>query len=143
MWRRACEASKLLCKARMISARILGNGYPTRSDSTGDRTTASERLLNRFRNDDNYWQGKAQTHFGLVLSGEKLVNDPGFRDSLLEEEPEAIGGEMEGAGLYAATREAKVDWILVKAICDWADGHKNDNAQTSAARNAAQNKSRQ
>jgi nucleoside phosphorylase len=103
----------------------------------GDRTTASERLLSLFRGADNVWSG-ARTHFGLVLSGEKLVNDPTFRDWLLKAEPEAIGGEMEGAGLYAATRDAKVDWILVKGICDWADGEKNDKAQALAAENAAQ-----
>jgi serine/threonine protein kinase/nucleoside phosphorylase/outer membrane protein assembly factor BamD (BamD/ComL family) len=103
----------------------------------GDRITSSERLLDRFRSGDNDWQG-AQTHFGLVLSGEKLVDDPAFRDWLLKTEPEAVGGEMEGAGLYAAARDAKVDWILVKAICDWADGKKDDVAQPLAARNAAQ-----
>jgi nucleoside phosphorylase len=103
----------------------------------GDRTTSSERLLDRFRSGDNDWQG-AQTHFGVILSGEKLVNKPAFRDWLLKTEPEAIGGEMEGAGLYAAARDAKMDWILVKAICDWADGTKNDDTQPLAARNAAQ-----
>ena len=102
----------------------------------GDRTTSSERLLDRFRSGDNDWQG-AKTHFGLILSGEKLVNDPAFRDWLLKTEQEAIGGEMEGAGLYAAARDAKVDWILVKAICDWADGKKNDDIQQLAAQNAA------
>jgi formylglycine-generating enzyme required for sulfatase activity/nucleoside phosphorylase len=103
----------------------------------GDRVTSAERLLDRFRSGDNDWRG-APTHFGLVVSGEKLVNDPAFRDWLLKNEPEAIGGEMEGAGLYVAARDAKVDWILVKAICDWADGKKNDDAQQLAARNAAQ-----
>ena len=40
-------------------------------------------------------------------------------------EPEAIGGEMEGAWkLYVACAYEKVDWLLVKAICDWADGQK-------------------
>ena len=104
--------------------------------SRGDRPTASARLLDRFRSADLEWKG-AKTHFGLVLSGEKLVNDPKFRDRLLKNEPEAIGGEMEGAGLYAVAHETKVDWILVKAICDWADGKKADNAQRSAAENAA------
>ena len=103
----------------------------------GDRATCADRLLDRFRSGDIDWKG-AKTHFGLVLSGEKLVNDPAFRDLLLEAEPEAIGGEMEGAGLYAAARDAKVDWILVKAICDWADGTKNDEAQLLAASNAAE-----
>ncbi|MCP4550220.1 MAG: hypothetical protein GY835_27480 [bacterium] len=103
----------------------------------GDRAMCAERLLDRFRSGDLDWDGTA-IHFGLVLSGEKLVNDPGFRDRLLQIEPEAIGGEMEGAGLYAAARDAKVDWILVKAICDWADGEKDDEDHSLAARNAAQ-----
>ena len=103
----------------------------------GDRATSAERLLDRFRSGDIDWQG-ASTQFGLILSGEKLVNDPAFLNRLLETEPEAIGGEMEGAGLYAAARDAKVDWILVKAICDWADGEKNDQAHPLAANNAAQ-----
>lgn len=105
--------------------------------SRGDRATCAERLLDRFRSGDNEWHD-AKTHFRLVLSGEKLVNDPDFRDRLLKIEPEAIGGDMEGAGLYVAARDAKVDWILVKAICDWADGKKNNDAQELAARNASQ-----
>ncbi len=103
----------------------------------GDRVTCSIELLRKFRAGDNDWKG-ASTHFGLILSGEKLVNDSSFREQLLQIEPEAIGGEMEGAGLYTAAYEAKVDWILVKAICDWADGNKNDTAQILAARNAAE-----
>jgi nucleoside phosphorylase/DNA-binding winged helix-turn-helix (wHTH) protein len=103
----------------------------------GDRVTASKRLLDRFRSADIDWKG-AKTHFGLVMSGEKLVNDPGFRTWLREVEPEAIGGEMEVAGLYAAAGDARVDWIMVKAICDWGDGHKNGDAQEQAAKNAAQ-----
>lgn len=103
----------------------------------GDRSMTSERLLDRFRSGDLDWQG-ANIHFGLVLSGEKLVNDPDFRDWLLQTEPEAIGGEMEATGLYTAARDSKTDWILVKAICDWADGNKNDGAQSLAAQNAAQ-----
>jgi nucleoside phosphorylase len=104
----------------------------------GDRTTASVLLLDRFRSADIDWS-EPQTHFGLVLSGEKLVNDPIFRDWLLRAEPDAIGGEMEGAGLYAAAHDTKVDWILVKAISHWADGQPvNNDAHTVAANNAAQ-----
>jgi len=47
---------------------------------------------------------------------------------------------MEGAGLYAACQVAKVDRLLVKAICDWADGNKSKNKSTNqqkAAANAA------
>ena len=103
----------------------------------GVRVNASTWLLDKFRSGDLDWQG-AKVRFGLVLSGEKLVNDLAFRTSLLKLEPEAVGGEMEGAGLYAAASDKKVDWILVKAICDWADGDKDDKAQPLAAHNAAE-----
>jgi nucleoside phosphorylase len=102
----------------------------------GDRVTCSTALLDRFRSGEMDWRG-APVHFGLILSGDKLVNDQAFRTQLLKHEPEAVGGEMEGAGLYAAASDAKVDWILVKAICDWADGNKDDKAQPLAAGNAA------
>lgn len=103
----------------------------------GDRTTASERLLDRFRSIDLDWSGPP-AHFGLVLSGEKWIDDPAFRQWLLTIEPEAIGGEMEGAGLYAAARDSRVDWILVKAIGHWADGNKDETIQAAVAGNAAQ-----
>lgn len=106
----------------------------------GDRPHASTWLLDRCRAAELKWK-EAKVRFGLVLSGEKLVDNLDFRDQLRALEPEAIGGEMEGAGLYVACHDAKVDWILVKAICDWADGHKNRNKtkrQALAARNAAE-----
>lgn len=113
----------------------------------GDRPPASPLLLDRFRSGILDWQPPAggagqppQVHFGPVISGEKLVDHQGFRDGLLRAAPDAIGGEMEGAGLYVAAHTRKVDWILVKAICDWADGFKaQDKAarQRLAARNAA------
>jgi nucleoside phosphorylase len=111
-------------------------GLQTGNVSRGDRVTASNRLLERFRDADIDYEGPKR-HFGLVLSGEKLVNDPNFLEQLCKLEPDAIGGEMEGAGLYVAASEEKVDWILVKAICDWADGSKDDSAQALAAKNAA------
>ncbi|MGB6688398.1 MAG: hypothetical protein WBE76_11200 [Terracidiphilus sp.] len=78
--------------------------------------------------------------FGVVLTGDKLIDNIDFRHQLRAFEPEAIGGEMEGAGLYVACQDKKVDWILVKAICDWADGSKTqdkDSRQQLAATNAA------
>lgn len=105
----------------------------------GERAAASHWLLDRFRTGRDSWHG-ADIDFGLVLSGDKLVDNPHFRDQLLRLEPEAIGGEMEGAGLYAAAQRNRVDWILVKAIADWADGNKGENKkanQALAARNAA------
>jgi tetratricopeptide (TPR) repeat protein/nucleoside phosphorylase len=70
---------------------------------------------------------------GQILSGDKLVDSLNFKQRLLERYPEAIGGEMEGAGLYAAAERAKIEWIIVKGICDWADGNKDKQYQRFAA----------
>jgi nucleoside phosphorylase len=105
----------------------------------GDRVSASIRLLDRFRHGELSWT-EARVKFGLILSGPKLVDNYDYRRQLQQLEPEAIGGEMEGSGLYDAAHLKKVDWILVKAICDWADGHKHKNKsqyQAIAAQNAA------
>jgi hypothetical protein len=40
---------------------------------------------------------------------------------------------MEGHASYAAAQGSRVEIVLVKAICDWADGDKNDRAQPFAA----------
>lgn len=105
----------------------------------GDRSPASIWLLNRMKAAEVSWRG-ATLRFGVVLTGEKLVDNLDFRTQLLGFEPEAIGGEMEGAGLYTACQDCKVDWILVKGICDWADGNKErdrEASQQTAAHNAA------
>ncbi len=105
----------------------------------GDRPQASPRLLARLRSGLMDWTGPA-VHVGLLLSGDKLVDNVDFRKQLRQLEPEAIGGEMEGAGLYAAAQRKRVDWIVVKAICDWADGQKGyqkGKRQRTAAENAA------
>jgi nucleoside phosphorylase len=110
-----------------------------RVSSRGDKASASSALLQQLRNAKLDWQ-MANVHFGLVLSGEKLIDDDEFVRELISDEPEAIGGEMEGAGLYVACLAAKKDWILVKAVCDWADGNKSEDKterQLKAARNAA------
>jgi nucleoside phosphorylase/tetratricopeptide (TPR) repeat protein len=107
----------------------------------GDKPHASPWLIDRLRVTNLSWdKSKAKVHLGVVLSGEKLVDNFDYREQLRKLEPEAIGGEMEGAGLYVACQNSKVDWILVKAICDWADGQKakdKDARQAMAARNAA------
>jgi nucleoside phosphorylase len=90
----------------------------------GDRVTASERLLGRCRAAVQDWDGP-KVHTGLVLSGEKLVDSPTFREQLISVSGgEAVAGEMEGAGLYASANARKIDWIIIKGISDWADGRK-------------------
>jgi nucleoside phosphorylase len=110
-------------------------------DATIQRGVIAEaglHLLNRFGNVHG-WEFRrpdnsiVEAKRGLILSGEKLVDSPTFKQCLLEKYPEAIGGEMEGAGLYSAAEREKVEWIIVKAICDWADGNKKKMYQNLAA----------
>lgn len=108
----------------------------------GDTPHASSAPLNWVRHAKLTWPSisNSKVEPGLVLSGDKLVDNIDYRNALSEVAPEALGGEMEGAGLYAACQVAKVDWLLVKAICDWADGNKSKNKSTNqqkAAANAA------
>lgn len=105
----------------------------------GPRPEASTWLLDRFKAGLFDWHGP-KVHFGLILSGAKLIDNESYRNLLLKLEPEAIGGEMEGSGLYASAHRKRIDWILVKAIGDWADGQKHQkklSRQQNAARNAA------
>jgi nucleoside phosphorylase len=103
----------------------------------GDRVRASERLLHRFKVGRHDWPPPPDVHFGLILSGSKLVSHKDFRNELLHVNPEAIGGEMEGASLSEVGNHKHVEWVLVKAICDWGDADKNDVNQKQAADNAA------
>ncbi|GAA0551134.1 hypothetical protein GCM10010172_36700 [Paractinoplanes ferrugineus] len=102
----------------------------------GDYVTPSVALLSRFRAVQHSWTRPPTVHFGPMLSASTLVNSRSLRDELVAQQPEAVGGEMEGAGVYAAAAHAKVDWIVVKAICDWGFG-KTDDFHLTAARNAA------
>jgi nucleoside phosphorylase len=104
----------------------------------GPITPSNPVLLNRFTNVPGWHftrpDGKVcKIHVDPILSGEKLVDDPKFKAELFNQYPQAIGGEMEGAGLCAATGRMGVPWILVKAISDWGDGKKHNKHQPLAA----------
>ncbi len=102
----------------------------------GDHVTPSPLLLSRFQAVRHAWTADARIHFGPMLSASTLVDSRSLRDELSQREPDAIGGEMEGAGVYAAAAHAKVDWIVVKAISDWGFARGYD-FHERAARNAA------
>lgn len=112
----------------------------SRIEPRGDKPHASARLVNLFEGAAQItWQG-SRVSFGTLLTGEKLVDNVDFRGALAKFDPSVIGGEMEGAGIYVACQENKVDWIVIKAICDWADGQKGKNKearQRKAAGSAA------
>lgn len=95
----------------------------------GQKIESSPKLLSMFRSAESGLISDAKMEFGVMLSGEKLVDSPTFVARLLEQEPEAIGGEMEGAGLVAIANRRQVPWIVVKAIVDWGKEKSANNGE--------------
>jgi len=98
----------------------------------GASPVAGAILLNRFSksNDWNYLlpnKKPANASPAALLSGEKLIDNAKFKNALTKAYPDADGGEMEGAGLFAAAHQKNVPWVVVKGICDFADGNKARN----------------
>ncbi|MBX3240813.1 MAG: hypothetical protein KIT80_23020 [Chitinophagaceae bacterium] len=95
----------------------------------GIEAPSSKILLNRFKNIKTTWEHflngniKAKLIPTRLLSGEELVDNLQHRNKLIKDNPDSKGGEMEGAGVYAAC-DGKADWIVIKGICDFADGDK-------------------
>ena len=125
-----------------------GGTWRVGTDSLGQPKTisrvlhvpSSPKLLGRFRDGILAWKEKEKIRLGPILSGPNLVDNIDYRNELLKLQPEAIGGDMEGSGLFGAAYNCNVDWIVVKAICDFADGKKHEDKearQQEAARNAA------
>ncbi|TCT19747.1 pentapeptide repeat-containing protein [Thiobaca trueperi] len=115
-------------------------------DLRDDKPPASQVLLNRFNHlrqscqaDPNACLNWPTVRFGTLLSGNKLVDNLDYRTSLLKLEKEAIGGEMEAVGIQLAAGRFNLDWIIVKAICDWGDGHKGTKNKEKDQKFAAQN----
>lgn len=110
----------------------------------GDKVTANPKVLDRLWDAAISWPESKEEGRPLpvlMLSGDKLVDNLEFRDQqLLLQSPEAEAGEMEGSGVYSATREYETPWIVIKAVSDYADGKKRENKQArqqKAAGNAA------
>jgi len=99
----------------------------------GPKQPSSTLLLNRFKNYSRGWVFTTSTGnisriiVGNLLSGEVLIDNQQYRDEILEAFPTAEGGEMEGAGLASSAHSLQKPWIVVKSICDFADGNKAKN----------------
>lgn len=104
----------------------------------GSKPEASNTLRNNFKNLRGWGYTlpngeEATLELCDILSGEKLIDNLNLRDQLVEEFQTAKGGEMEGAGLYAACQDKDVAWILIKSICDFADGNKGSGKKEKQA----------
>lgn len=104
----------------------------------GERLPAGVGLLQAVRiARDEADLSKFKVYEGLMLSGQKLVDDESFVRLLRSTYPDAIGGEMEGNALAASSIHDGRQWITIKGICDWGMD-KEDNWQAIAAERACQ-----
>ncbi len=81
----------------------------------------------------------SRMHFGDVASGQKVLKDQAPLANISSIFTKLVGAEMEGFGaaMAACDRDPPVQFLMVKAICDWADPDKNDAWQPYAADAAA------
>ena len=78
-------------------------------------------------------------HVGPVASAQAVIKHGSHLQAVGQFFTNLLGVEMEGVGAAHAAfnREVPVDFVLIKAICDWADEGKNDAWQPYAADAAA------
>ena len=133
----------VLVAQRLINYEISRVNSGKKPDTSRDSKPYSGKLLFNVFSSAIDWSHylsrtqKANVLKGDVLSGEKLIDNLEFCEKLKKMFPKAIGGEMEGTGLSSACINKDIhEWIIIKGICDWADGRKNKRAQPRAAESA-------
>ena len=106
-----------------VGAEVVYRGEPCVPDST---------LIKQCYKVQRIWKGKnfqdeeCFVEICPLVSGEKLVDNLALRDELKSHFKDARGGEMEGQGVSTACTNANKPWLLIKAICDFADGNKGE-----------------
>jgi nucleoside phosphorylase len=122
------------------SAKRLKDGLP---EYPGPQANSSGPLFEALQTILPEWLAQDAQHnradCGLLISESTLFNDKTARDAVAQRFS-ALGGEMECEGIMRWAHELKVDWLLVKAICDWGYNKQSPNkeaAQQLAARQAA------
>ncbi|KAF2193057.1 purine and uridine phosphorylase [Zopfia rhizophila CBS 207.26] len=78
-------------------------------------------------------QGDLRVHYGLIASGNQVIKDAKFRDSLNK----SLGGNMLCVEMEAAGLMNDFPCIIIRGICDYADSEKNKDWQEHAAAVAA------
>jgi nucleoside phosphorylase len=64
-------------------------------------------------------------HFGPIFSGDKVVASEHALDNLLALRLDALGVEMEGAGVALAAKHASKPFLMVRGVADYADDKKS------------------
>lgn len=82
------------------------------------------RLIASEWNYNNILGESTRVEYCPLLTGEKLVDNLERRNELKQKYQDYRGGEMEGMGIASTCEDKQKPWVIVKAICDFADGKK-------------------
>lgn len=74
-------------------------------------------------------------HVGAIASAEIYLADDDERDSIIDQLPDVLGGEMEAFDLV---RDLEVPWLFVKSVSDFGGNDTDRSFQPAAARMAAE-----
>lgn len=137
----------------LLATSIQQHGYsaikPNTTEDRGQKYSSSFTRFNLILEHSKLWcqspdaslgSRQCQVHTGTILSGDLLLNNFTRRQQLTSQYNDAIGLEMEGAGLGASIRHfsdqepfGKAFFIFAKSICDWGVG-KSDLHQLQSAK---------
>ncbi|XP_022808217.1 nucleotide-binding oligomerization domain-containing protein 2-like [Stylophora pistillata] len=103
----------------------------TKEQSIRTRTVVSRNFLNLVKNVADGWKAplknlerrEVEVHAGgEFLSGPEGINLDWRHAELFEAHPQAYAMELEGKELLTAAYDLRIEWLVVKAIADFADG---------------------
>lgn len=126
------------------SMKVIPGGVIARSNEMST-VQVNDRLIAAFTNVPTTWQRFqcnksdivterrfAKVHCGGIINGSILVADEIFRDRLLENYREAIGGEMEASMIlsirqtYQDINKKELGVIIIKGVADYGDSKKEE-----------------
>lgn len=120
------------------------SAYEDRRDQTSEKERYREELFQKIDNIDGEVPSdkdleKFDPKFSVkkLLSGETLRKDGGFTEQAGEIDRLITMVEMEASGFAISCELAKVDWMVFRGSCDYANVEKNDKWQRVAALNSA------
>jgi nucleoside phosphorylase len=132
--REACKCRNCLVKSDPVCEDALqGSCKELQCDSKKSLVTR-ERLSRIKEAADAGRAGEAQLpvlHFGVIGGGDLVIKSGEDRDHIAKHVG-AIAFEMESAGIFQ-----RLPGVVIKAVCDYADSHKNKSWQDYAAATAA------
>ncbi|KAL5042253.1 nucleoside phosphorylase domain-containing protein [Aspergillus fruticulosus] len=102
--------------------------HPNLEGRCGEVCDSSKLVRRPTRTDE---EDDPAIHYGLIASGNRLIEDATFRDRLAAEQ-DVLCFEMEAAGLMN-----HFPCLVIRGVCDYADSHKTKEWQGWAAMMAA------